>query len=692
MAVFVALFFQVLFVFFAMAINVGLVIHDKINLQNAVDIAAYYGAAKQAETLNQIAHINFQMRQNYKLFVWRYRVLGTVGRTGHPYANQSPFAFNPGLDSQDAGNAQTGPLAPNVCVASDFWKEYKDLDPAGANLCRFGQATIPNIPPQVGGAGFIPGISQLGNLLLRANQQMVQNCLESGVLNWMNAARWLIHFRVDGAARKSMIRTLATGMSSPNFNDLRNESVEQGVRNTLEFNLTNSNRAGLTNFQYFNSMAAQGQCSDPSFWLPEILINPVITFTDMNILPNQNNSCAIEQGIPNRQIGGRPNIGGFTNLPRGLGVASVAPLYANAFNELSQHWGGEPNAQGSNLHSSIGFEKNPWCMVYSGVSATTQVRKPFSPLGAITLQARGFAKPFGGRVGPWYGIRWPQGSPTSQASSRDEMVDRHLPSREVAGGGFSGDPFDDIANHSRFPGDPLGMRSMAAIASMTGQFRNAITPPIGGAPTLSWRTYNHLGGEPILRNLKDSLARNSATGFPARQRAFEWAATAPDLFDAIYYSIEPKYFRNYFGGNTTNNGARFPANLRVLDFGSGVTGGQANPPPGIGSADQPQVDVENTIQNAVQIYEPNYPWPIRDWRNLLTSWHQAGAVDFEMDDERFGRCETPVPNPNFPTTGNCLKGGRTGYSVKNISRDYLLSGDHELSGSSSGPILNPPNF
>ena len=48
MAIFIALFFQVLFVFFAMAINVGLVVHDKINLQSAADFAAYYGAARQA--------------------------------------------------------------------------------------------------------------------------------------------------------------------------------------------------------------------------------------------------------------------------------------------------------------------------------------------------------------------------------------------------------------------------------------------------------------------------------------------------------------------------------------------------------------------------------------------------------------------------------------------------------------------
>ena len=64
-------------------------VHDKINLQNSVDIAAYYGAMKQAEMLNAIAHINYQIRQSWKLLTWRYRVLGSMGLTHipHPSAN-----------------------------------------------------------------------------------------------------------------------------------------------------------------------------------------------------------------------------------------------------------------------------------------------------------------------------------------------------------------------------------------------------------------------------------------------------------------------------------------------------------------------------------------------------------------------------------------------------------------------------
>ena len=82
MAIFFALIFQVLFLMFAMVINIGLLVHHKINLQNSVDLAAYYGAAKQSETLNTIAHINFQIRQSWKLLTWRYRVLGMGGDQG----------------------------------------------------------------------------------------------------------------------------------------------------------------------------------------------------------------------------------------------------------------------------------------------------------------------------------------------------------------------------------------------------------------------------------------------------------------------------------------------------------------------------------------------------------------------------------------------------------------------------------
>ena len=92
-AIFVALIFQVIFVFFALLINVGLLVHHKINLQHSADLAAYYGAMKQAEGLNAIAHVNFQIKQAWKLLTWRYRVLGTFGFTNGNNGQSQIFPY-----------------------------------------------------------------------------------------------------------------------------------------------------------------------------------------------------------------------------------------------------------------------------------------------------------------------------------------------------------------------------------------------------------------------------------------------------------------------------------------------------------------------------------------------------------------------------------------------------------------------
>ena len=67
---------------FGMTINVAMVVHDKINLQNSVDFASLYVAQRQAEMLNAIAHQNYQIRQAYKLMAYRYYVIGTAAIEG----------------------------------------------------------------------------------------------------------------------------------------------------------------------------------------------------------------------------------------------------------------------------------------------------------------------------------------------------------------------------------------------------------------------------------------------------------------------------------------------------------------------------------------------------------------------------------------------------------------------------------
>lgn len=63
--------------FFSFVVTTGILVSAKINLQNAADLAAYAGASVQARQLNQISFLNYEMRRQYKKFLFRYYILGT---------------------------------------------------------------------------------------------------------------------------------------------------------------------------------------------------------------------------------------------------------------------------------------------------------------------------------------------------------------------------------------------------------------------------------------------------------------------------------------------------------------------------------------------------------------------------------------------------------------------------------------
>ncbi|MEK7790086.1 MAG: pilus assembly protein TadG-related protein, partial [Deltaproteobacteria bacterium] len=73
-AIFVLMMFSLIFMFFGMAINIGMLVHHKINLQNAADMGALAAAAEQARILNMIGWKNYELRKNFKDFIYRYWV------------------------------------------------------------------------------------------------------------------------------------------------------------------------------------------------------------------------------------------------------------------------------------------------------------------------------------------------------------------------------------------------------------------------------------------------------------------------------------------------------------------------------------------------------------------------------------------------------------------------------------------
>jgi Flp pilus assembly protein TadG len=344
MSVFVALIFQVLFVFFAMVINIGLLVHDKINLQNAVDLGAYYAAQRQAEILNEIAHINYQMRQDWKLLVWRYRVLGSMGLPGVKEIIQGGPATESDIDSTDRTQ--------RMCVTSPAWWQYYTANGAkNTDLCQrpLGQQ-IPFVPQVQIIAPWVPGLGQAAASAAQALQMQLSNYKASGPLNTAFAMYVLGAFKGSIAIRKQEIRALRSMLISQNMLDLEGQRVADGVQKTVERNLTKANLESLSGPVALINGLDHPACSGNGgeVFMPEILTAPILQV------------LYVDNG--NTRIDIHPNL-------------KVDPAfdYGGMLNDMRK---GEPENKQADPHfSSLGFEKNPWCMAYVGVVARSNLSR-----------------------------------------------------------------------------------------------------------------------------------------------------------------------------------------------------------------------------------------------------------------------------------------------------------------------------
>lgn len=120
----------------AFVINIGLFVKAKINLQNATDAAAYAGAAVQARMLTRIGYMNWEMRNNYKEWMFKYYILGNLNIdqvSNPPESGDISFAMQP--DPNATTFADDIYNFPSVCM------HYAGVP---TNVCR--RYAVPGIP------------------------------------------------------------------------------------------------------------------------------------------------------------------------------------------------------------------------------------------------------------------------------------------------------------------------------------------------------------------------------------------------------------------------------------------------------------------------------------------------------------------------------------------------------------------
>lgn len=712
-ALFVALIFQILFLFFAMVINVGLLVHHKINLQNSVDLAAYYGAMKQAENMNAIAHVNYQIRQSWKLLSWRYRMLGTAGEWyNHPFNKATKRIDRNGEDADilsniaDLKNLQE---APAFCIT---YIPFKPM-PRGENTCRDmskdSGVKLFEIPPVI--AGHQAFSSVISNATRVMQNNALERCKYFGAYNYLMLAKFVVAYNIDQGNRMDLISALsrATSYAKDDFYDIDGQKASTGIKNTLTNNLTAANREsmGESNVKIFNSLGSDGcnasgtASGQPAKWLNPIRIYPGFAYTDTKCGADGRGATLNTIG---KELSGNPSSRPFH--------INDAPELRSDILELEKYIGFRSNLN-DNYNFSIGVEKNPWCMGYVGVAAETAPRIPFSPFGAVKLKARAFYKPFGGRIGPWYQSRW---APGSERSSGGDKVDPLVPPRvtDLSALGGMNDPANKAlraSNFSRFIGDTLGLKSLRmmshyarAVYQLDAKWQTAPATQTPGwedayegddAPNFAH--WDHLPFS-FSTDSGDILAWDDKRNAPSKMRRLELAGIAPDLFDMTYYSIEPDFYHNYYlrirDGYLKGPGRDFNKMFRPdIGYRKGYKNGT--------------MDLEKfTIRDQIAVLkESDLNLPINDkftfittkWQNVLTSWAPQNLMDYSLNTKWFGEClAEPLGskdnNPNPPTTGNCVVGGSTGFSVKMVSSSYLRSQDLVLGGDSAGagPLKNPP--
>lgn len=427
LSIFFATNLIVVITFVALIINVGMFVRAKINLQNAVDSAAWAGAAVQARQLTNIAYLNWEMRNIYKEWMFKYYILGNLqisavenGPASSGTAKYTMYSI-PGSGGVDSYNF------PSVCI------EFGGT--GGAKICRTYQ--VPGIP-QFEASG-IAGVDQATQAFVNAiEEQKNLDCSRRSDINFLATNLWAYNAQAGDPTAQSLtaaapniaadrmgawpsafelairIRNLEKVVNKKPYTQgvcfqpgsSNNINCSESIKTIQASSSTASNervyKAYMSAYRNLGTVDRGNPISNnemrTTFTLTEL---PVTTFLSENtnslsnlLIPDGNrekyyldlklmpiNLATFYTSFVSAQ--GTVNVNGYGNVNTSSGCDAT---------KIALPVPGYP----------MGYVKNPDVLTYYAVKGEADFVGLFNPFNPpnIKLTAYAAAKPFGGRIGP----------------------------------------------------------------------------------------------------------------------------------------------------------------------------------------------------------------------------------------------------------------------------------------------------
>ena len=190
--------------FFGFTVNTGVLINAKISVQAAADAAAYAGAATQARQLSAISYLNYDMRRQFKKFLFRNVMVGSLGNPKFPKnsdgGSTSPydfpkFTFETGSPKLKALKVPvicipvTSKANNDQCTTLNIRDTAFDLNQRLGNLSNFGGPILQELLRQTG---------QLQNI-------QEASCAGQSVVNLLALKSWLFRGEIDDSYVNSQL-------------------------------------------------------------------------------------------------------------------------------------------------------------------------------------------------------------------------------------------------------------------------------------------------------------------------------------------------------------------------------------------------------------------------------------------------------------------------------------------------------